>query len=113
MHFALPPRKTSFPPPYARVSALNTSSQRRRQIQYLAYFVFGILTIYLVFNFFSLDAAAGQDGNISEDASVVIVTVFDESSMNEEYISMIKKNRDDYASRHGKGTRSKYRRLEC
>lgn len=111
MHFALPPRKTSFPPPYARVSALNTSSQRRRQIQYLAYVLFGVLTIYLLFSFFSSDVVAAQDGTISEEASVVIATVLDESRMSDEYISMIKKNREDYASRHGKGVRTKHTRL--
>lgn len=102
MHFALPPRKTSFPPPYARVSAQNVFSQRRRQIQYLASVVFALLTIYLLFSFFSSGGPLVDDGTISKDRSVLIVTVLDESSMSEEYISMIKKNRDDYASRHGK-----------
>lgn len=101
MHFALPPRKTSFPPPYARVPAQSSSSHRRKQIQHLGYVVFGILTIYLIFNVFWSNALSSQLGVIAEDASVLIVTVLDEATMTEEYISMIKKNRDDYASRHG------------
>lgn len=101
MHFALPPRKTSFPPPYARVSAQNASSQRRKQVQYLAYVIFGLLTIYLLVGLFSNTALPAQHGPIREDATVLIVTVLDESRMSSEYITMVKNNRDDYASRHG------------
>lgn len=101
MHFALPPRKTSFPPPYARVSAKNASEHRRRQTQYLAYLVLGILTIYLLFSAFGPSTTPGQHGPIDKESSVVIVTVLDEARMSNEYISMIKTNRDDYAKRHG------------
>ncbi|KAK5101808.1 putative alpha-1,6-mannosyltransferase mnn11 [Lithohypha guttulata] len=101
MHFALPPRKTSFPPPYARVSAKNYSEKRRRQIQYLAYLIFAVLTLYLVAAFFTGEYVRSQDGTISPGASVVIVTVLDEVSMSKDYISVIKENRDDYARRHG------------
>lgn len=101
MHFALPPRKTSFPPPYARVSAKNSQQQRRRQIQYIGYLVFGILTLYLLYSVLSAGDVPTQHGPISRDSTVAIVTVLDESSMSNEYTSMIKKNRDDYADRHG------------
>ena len=101
MHFALPPRKTSFPPPYARVSAKNSSERRRRQVQYLGYLVFGVLTLYLIVSFFTSGNTPTQHGPIAEDASVLLVTVLDEDSMTEEYISIIKTNRDDYARRHG------------
>jgi len=101
MHFALPPRKTSFPPPYARVSAKNFQEQRRRQIQYFGYLVCGILTLYLLYSVLSSGDVPTQHGPISEDSTVAIVTMFDESSMKDEYMSMIRKNRDDYAKRHG------------
>jgi len=101
MHFALPPRKTSFPPPYARVSAKNSLEQRRRQIQYFGYLVCGILTLYLLYSVFSAGDVPTQHGPISEDSTVAIVTVFDESSMKDEYMTMVRKNRDDYAERHG------------
>lgn len=101
MHFALPPRKTSFPPPYARVNAINSADQRRKQVQYLGYLVFGVLTIYLLFSTFFSDSIPEQNASVDEDASVLIVTVLDEATMSEEYISMIKANRDDYAARHG------------
>lgn len=102
MHFALPPRKTSFPPPYARVSAKNSSEKRRKQVLYLGYLVFGILTIYLVVNVFSSDNVPIQNGPIQRDSSVLIVSVLDEKTMSDKYISVIKENRDDYAARHGK-----------
>lgn len=101
MHFALPPRKTSFPPPYARVNAQNSASLRRRQIQYLGYLAFGILTIYLLATTFLSDSVPEQSAVVDENASVLIVTVLDEDLMNDNYISMIKSNRDEYAQRHG------------
>ena len=104
MHFALPPRKSSFPPPYARASAKNALERRRKQIQYLGYLVSGLLTLYLLFSFFSSGDVTSQHGPIAEDSTVLLVTVLDESSMSNEYMSMIKKNRDDYASRHGMQT---------
>jgi len=102
MHFALPPRKSSFPPPYARASARNSLERRRRQVQYIGCLVFGILTLYLLFSLFSSRDTPAQHGPISEDSTVALVTVLDESSMSDEYMSMIRKNRDDYASRHGR-----------
>jgi len=83
------------------VSAKNSLEQRRRQIQYIAYLVFGILTLYLLFGFFSSGDVSTKHGPISEDSKVAIVTVLDESSMSNEYMSKIRKNRDDYAARHG------------
>lgn len=102
MHFALPPRKTSFPPPYARVSAKNTSDRRRKQLQYVSYFVLGALTLYLMFNVLLSDGIPNPNDPIPKDASVVIVTVLDEPSMSDEYVAIIKENRKDYAARHGK-----------
>ncbi|KAJ9608134.1 putative alpha-1,6-mannosyltransferase mnn11 [Cladophialophora chaetospira] len=106
MHFALPPRKTSQPPPYVRNSNLTAAAQRRRkQIQLLAYAVLGLVTLYLVYEFFlSFRAVEGtEDGaeSIQGLQDVVIVTVFDNATMSEDYVRMIRANRDDYAARHG------------
>lgn len=101
MHFALPPRKTSFPPPYARVSARDVSSQRRRLFKLLTSLLAGLLTIYLILSVVYSGEVSVGSGSIKTDASVLIVTVLDESRMSDEYVSMIKKNRNDYASRHG------------
>jgi mannan polymerase II complex MNN11 subunit len=107
MHFALPPRKTSHPPPYVRNSNLTAAAQRRRkQIQFLAYAVLGLLTLYLVIKaFLSFRTADGQDNNASSiegPQDIVIVTVFDHATMSEDYMGIIKANRGDYAARHGK-----------
>ncbi|KIW24944.1 uncharacterized protein PV07_10622 [Cladophialophora immunda] len=106
MHFALPPRKTSHPPPYVRNSNLTAASQRRRkQFQLGAYFVLGILTLYLVVRFVLSFDLTGEhnDGatSIEGPQDIVLVTVFDNETMNEDYMRIVKTNRDDYARRHG------------
>src|SRR5689334_170362 len=106
MHFALPPRKTSHPPPYVRNSNLTAAAQRRRkQLQLLAYAVLGLLTLYLVVEFvFSFGAAEDHDHaatDIQGAQDIVIVTVFDNASMSEDYMRIVRANRDDYAARHG------------
>jgi hypothetical protein len=105
MHFALPPRKTSHPPPYARAAAARNSSDRRRQLyQLCSYVVLGILTIYLIvrYAFSSRHTDAEEIERIPAGTSpVVIVTVFDEENTSPDYVQKIKANREDYASRHG------------
>lgn len=101
MHFALPPRKTSFPPPYARVSSQNASSQRRRLLKLLATLVASLFTVYLLISIVSSDDTPVGDGTIKKDASVLIVTVLDDTTMSQEYVTLIKKNRDEYALKHG------------
>ncbi|KIW96304.1 uncharacterized protein Z519_03373 [Cladophialophora bantiana CBS 173.52] len=107
MHFALPPRKTSHPPPYVRNSNLTTaaSQRRRKQIQLGAYLVLGILTLYLVARFvLSLGLTGVHDDGataIEGPQDIVIVTVFDNETMSEDYMRIVKTNRDDYARRHG------------
>ncbi|ETI27840.1 hypothetical protein G647_00289 [Cladophialophora carrionii CBS 160.54] len=106
MHFALPPRKTSHPPPYVRNSNLAAAAQRRRkQIQLLAYVVLGVLTVYLILKaFLSFRAADAHDtgaSSIDGPQDIVIVTVFDHATMSEEYMGIVRLNRDDYAARHG------------
>jgi mannan polymerase II complex MNN11 subunit len=105
MHFALPPRKTSHPPPYARATAARNSSDRRQKLYQLgSYVVFGILTIYLIFHYVFSSRHAGEEEIESIPPGtppVVIVTVLDEEHMSPDYIKKIKTNREDYASRHG------------
>lgn len=101
MHFALPPRKSSSPPPYARASARNAANRKRQTIHYLSYAVLVVLTLYLVLRWAFSSAENDNDRPIPEDSSVLIVTVLDTDSMSEDYIKMIKANRKDYADRHG------------
>lgn len=97
MHFALPPRKTSHPPPYAR--PYRSSTIRRRQLQKGAILASAaILIIYLLTRLLSSSPGRPPAG-VPE---VVIVTVLDRARMSEAYIDKIMENRDDYAARHGK-----------
>lgn len=96
MHFALPPRKSSHPPPYARTH--RSSPVRRKNLQ------FGILIgcatlalLYLASQFFSDSPATIPPGT----PEIVIVTLIDPDSMSQEYISKIKENREHYAAKHG------------
>ena len=99
MHFALPPRKTSQPPPYARASR-NPSRHRHAQLRLLGYVVCGLLTLYLFFNSIPLSKSS-VESIPAGTPPVVIVTVFDEQHMSKQYIEKIKANREDYSTRHG------------
>ncbi|EXJ95046.1 hypothetical protein A1O1_00164 [Capronia coronata CBS 617.96] len=106
MHFALPPRKTSQPPPYARGNtSVSATYRRRKQLQIVSYAVLGLLTLYLCFRLvlFATSAGSHEDGPsaIEGHQDVVLVTVFDNDAMSEDYIKIVKANRDDYAARHG------------
>ncbi len=97
MHFALPPRKTSHPPPYAR--PYRSSTIRRRQLQKGAVLASAaILIIYLLTRLLSSSPGRPPAG-VPE---VVVVTVLDRARMSDAYIAKIMENRDDYAARHGK-----------
>ena len=106
MHFALPPRKTSNPPPYARAAASRSSTHRgRKLVEFSGYAVLAILTIYLIFHYgFSSRSESFSDDEttLSVPAKILIVTVVDEERMSSSYIQKIKANREDYASRHGR-----------
>lgn len=103
MHFALPPRKTSQPPPFARINAqATTATRRKRIIQLASYAVLCLLTLYLLINFLSptyTPSTSQSSGDIPPNPEIVIVTLLD-PSMPSSYIDMITRNRDDYASRH-------------
>lgn len=99
MQFALPPRKTSQPPPYARASR-KTSYLRQQQLRLAGYIVCAILTIYLLFHYVSFSDELVESA-APGTPPVVIVTVLDEQHMSDEYITNIRANRNDYAARQG------------
>lgn len=95
MHQALPPRKSSQPPIYARASV--SSTLRRKRLKALALVAFGTLAVYyLLTKLLSSSVAVTPSGT----PEVVIVTVL-EPDIRDEYVAKIKENREDYASRHG------------
>lgn len=95
MHFALPPRKTSHPPPYARIS--RSSTIRRKQLQFG-----GILACAALFVIFLISRLSSSSPRAPAGTpNVVIVTVLDRDGMSKDYIRNIEENRKDYAARHG------------
>ena len=101
MHFALPPRKTSQPPPFARVHARSAANARRRTLQLVSYVVLGALTLYLVIHYLSPSTPSKLfSDEVPPNPTILIVTVLDPSGMSDAYMSMIRSNRDDYARRH-------------
>ena len=96
MHFALPPRKTSHPPPYARAS--RSSPIRRKQLQLGALVLSAVLLlIYLGTSLFK----PGRERIPAGTADVVIVTVLDDATMSQDYIDRIVENRKYYAEKQG------------
>ncbi|KAI9697289.1 MAG: hypothetical protein M1836_004853 [Candelina mexicana] len=97
MHFALPPRKSSHPPPYAARSS-RSSVLRRTRLQISAVFACCIIVLFIIFaRLYSSPSVAAPPGT----PEVVIVTTLDENGYSKEYINQIKANRQDYAARHG------------
>ena len=96
MHFAMPPRKTSHPPPYARAS--RSSPIRRKQLQFIALVAFALLfLIYLGTRLFGSSAERAPPGT----PEVVVVTLLDEATMSDEYRARIMENRKYYAEKNG------------
>lgn len=95
MHQALPPRKSSQNPTYARASI--ASNLRRKRLKVAALLVLGIGVIFLLRTLSWSSAERIPIGT----PEVVIVTVLD-PDLKPEYIAQIKENREDYATRHGK-----------
>lgn len=96
MHFAMPPRKTSQPPPYARAS--RSSPIRRKQLQFVA--LTGctlLLLIYLAIRLFGSSVERAPPGT----PEVVVVTLLDEATMSDEYRARIMENRKHYADKNG------------
>ena len=96
MHFALPPRKTSHPPPYARAS--RSSPIRRKQLQAVGVIACAaLMLIYFAIRLFSSSAERVPAGT----PEVVVVTLLDDATMSDEYRERIMENRRYYASKHG------------
>lgn len=112
MHFAMPPRKTSRPPPYAARQqsgfqlppALKNLLRKDR----LRLVVFGILAFLGLFWILgrtgggSIDAKAPNLPKVAigSGAPVVIVTVLDPKA-DQGWVAKIKQNRESYAKKHG------------
>ncbi|KAF2005092.1 glycosyltransferase family 34 protein [Amniculicola lignicola CBS 123094] len=108
MHFAMPPRKTSRPPPYAARNSrpyipLWLKNRIRRPGQPRVVVVGCLVLIVLIW----LLRGSGPDNGvglatpvIGTGAPIVIVTVLDQKK-SPGWIEAIKKNREDYARRHG------------
>ncbi|KAL2160867.1 hypothetical protein VTH06DRAFT_1064 [Thermothelomyces fergusii] len=101
MHFALPPRKTSRPPPYLpRPSRL--PGVRRTRAKLLAIAGLVLLTlIYLATRSDSGWHAVPPPRVPKGDPPVVLVTVLDASKYNGVYLETVKQNRLQYAEKHG------------
>lgn len=66
-----------------------------------------LLTLYLVLRHILLadsDHARTGPSGIDGPQDIVIVTVLEDGLMSENYIHMVKKNREHYAAQHGKTT---------
>ncbi|MCJ1421031.1 hypothetical protein MMC32_007393 [Xylographa parallela] len=95
MHQALPPRKFSHAPHYARSTM--SSSFRRKRLKIIGLVALGILVLYLgLTSLLSPKAVSIPSGS----PEVVIVTVM-EPDLGSDYVAQIKENRDEYAARHG------------
>ncbi|KAI8935027.1 hypothetical protein NX059_008691 [Plenodomus lindquistii] len=115
MHFAMPPRKTSRPPPYA---ARNQSSiippalknlLRRDKMRVIAFGILSFMGILWLFGIIGGGKASKgpqwQAANIPRVAigsgpPVVVVTVLDPKA-DPTWTQKIKTNREEYAKRHG------------
>jgi len=97
MHFALPPRKTSHPPPYARAS--RSSPIRRKQFQAIGVVACAALVlIYFATRLFSSSTERVPLGS----PDLVIVTLMDDATMSDEYRQRIMENRNYYAKKQGR-----------
>jgi mannan polymerase II complex MNN11 subunit len=107
MHFAMPPRKTSRPPPYAARNSKTSPSLppalrnllRRFRPRTIVLGVLGFLTIIWLLRRTGGESR-GEAAIIGSGAPVVIVTVLDPKA-DSTWLQKVKRNREDYASRHG------------
>lgn len=101
MHFALPPRKTSQPPPYlprsTRLPGLRRSRLKLIALAGLAFLAF----IYLVTRPSSSAHHAPARRAPKGNPPVVVVTVLDYSKYSNAYLQTVKENREQYAKKHG------------
>jgi hypothetical protein len=111
MHFALPPRKTSRPPPYAvrqqpgfRIPPALKNLLRRDKLRLVVLGILGFLTTFWLLGRL-LRGGSSSGANlpkvaIGSGAPVVVVTVID-SDADPIWARKIKQNREAYAKRHG------------
>lgn len=109
MHFAMPPRKTSRPPPYAARNQGGISlppALRNILRSRLRLAIVGVLSLLAIL---WLRGGSGHRGDltvkipkvaIGSGPSVVIVTVIDPKA-NPAWAQKIKSNREAYAKKHG------------
>ena len=103
MHFALPPRKTSIPPLYARKSR-GPSALQRQWLKTTALVGGALLAIVFLTRFL---LSSSENATPAGTPEVVIVTVI-EPSLGKEYVDKIKQNRQFYADRHGRSCAGKH-----
>ncbi|KAF2803514.1 alpha-1,6-mannosyltransferase [Mytilinidion resinicola] len=106
MHFAMPPRKSSRPPPYAMRNSRSFNlprAFRRRDYRFLAILIAGCFSIICFLTYMFSSGGSSADYIPAGSAPVVIVTVFPMSA-EAEFVEKIKKNRNDYAMRQGYAT---------
>ncbi|KAK3293473.1 galactosyl transferase GMA12/MNN10 family-domain-containing protein [Chaetomium fimeti] len=98
MHFALPPRKTSQPPPYLpRTSRLPGLRRTRLKVIALGGLFFLALLYFATRPSSRYAAVRAPKG----DPPVVLVTVLDASKYSGVYLETVKQNRLKYAEKHG------------
>jgi mannan polymerase II complex MNN11 subunit len=111
MHFALPPRKTSRPPPYAarqqsgfRIPPALKNLLRRDKLRLIVLGILGFLTVFWLLAKLGGGSSSGGANlpkvAIGSGAPVVVVTVID-SDADPIWARKIKQNREAYAKRHG------------
>src|SRR5438067_8478557 len=102
MHFAMPPsRKLSHPPPYASKFAPARSSHlmiRRSRLQAISLLTFGVVAVFFLFSRIFSGSPGRPPAGTPE---VVVVTMVERRGFNEGYINNLKKNREEYAEKHG------------
>ncbi|KAK4122940.1 glycosyltransferase family 34 protein [Parathielavia appendiculata] len=101
MHFALPPRKTSQPPPYIpRASRL--PGLRRTRFKLIALVGLALLAlIYVITRSNNSQHAAPNTHAPRGNPPVVLVTVLDAAKYSKAYLETVRENRINYAEKHG------------
>jgi mannan polymerase II complex MNN11 subunit len=100
----MPSRKSSNPSPYMNRSG-RFPMLRRSRVQAIALCACAaVVVIFILSHIFG-----GGDGIPSGTPPVVIVTVLNHEKYGKEYIENVKENRIQYAAKHGKIIRIRYR----